>query len=192
MQEAGDRRQYFRIDDEVDLYYRTIDPQQSPSNSQVTENILTDEALPQIMAATARDMHGLLKHIESTQPDIAAYLQLLNYKVDMLTDCVLRQHGHSSKHPPCQVNLSASGLAFASERELQYGEHLEMRIVLPASRALVTTCARVVQCRSNPDFDPKHPYLVSVVYLNMSEEDREVLIKHVIKRQMAQIRELQN
>lgn len=189
MPEAGDRRRFFRINDEVDLYYRKIAQQESEEVSHIDENVLTGEALPQIMAAVEQEMHGLLKRLETAQPEVAQFLKLLNYKVDMLAECLLHQNDLVREKNSYHVNLSASGLAFGSEQALNEGDFLELKILLPASRALVTTCCRVVQCRQNPSPEQRYPYVVSVDYMNMKEEDREILIKHVIKRQLAQLRE---
>ncbi|MDD1612437.1 MAG: PilZ domain-containing protein [Methylococcaceae bacterium] len=189
MPETGDRRRFFRINDEVDLYFRKIARQEATGSSHIDENVLTSDALPQIMDAVEQEMNGLLKRIEVAKPDIAEYLKLLNYKVDMLVECLWRQNDLVREKNSYHVNLSASGLAFGSEHSLNQGDYLELKILLPASRALVTTCCRVVQCRQNPAIDQRYPYVVSVDYMNMKEEDRELLIKHVIKRQMAQIRE---
>ncbi|MGR8940083.1 MAG: PilZ domain-containing protein [Gammaproteobacteria bacterium] len=184
-----ERRRFFRIDDEVDLYYRKIAQQAACGASHITENVLTTDALPQIMEAVSAELDGLLKRIEKTQPDIANCLKLLNYKLDMLNECVWRQYELVKEKNSYHVNLSASGLAFGSEQAFNEGDYLELKILLPTSRALVTTCCKVIQCRHNPANDQRYPYVVSVDYVNMKEEDRELLIKHVIKRQLAQIRE---
>jgi hypothetical protein len=189
MPEAGDRRRFFRINDEVDLYFRKIAEQEALETSHIDENVLTGAALPQIMAAVEREMSSLLKRVEAAQPEAAQYLKLLNYKVDMLAQCLLQQNDLAREKNSCHVNLSASGLAFGSEQALNEGDFLELKILLPASRALVTTCCRVVQCRQNPAKEQRYPYVVSVDYMNMKEEDREILIKHVITRQLAQIRQ---
>jgi hypothetical protein len=189
MPEARDRRRFFRINDEVDLYYRKIAAQEAREASYIDENVLTDAALPQIMAAVEREMNSLLKRLEAAQPEAAQYLKLLNYKVDILAQCFLNQSDLGREKNSYQVNLSASGLAFGSEQPLSEGDFLELKILLPASRALVTTCCRVIQCRRNLVKEQRYPYIVSVDYMNMKEEDRDVLIKHVINRQLAQIRE---
>lgn len=189
MPEAVDRRRFFRVNDEVDLYYRKIARQEASEASRIDENVLTSDALPQIMDALEQEMNAVLKRIEATQSDVAEYLKLLNYKADMLAECLSQQNALVREKNSCHVNLSASGLAFGSEQALHEGDFLEVKILLPASRALVTTCCRVIQCRQNPSNDQRYPYVVSVDYLNMKEEDRELLIKHVIKRQITQIRE---
>lgn len=189
MPEAGDRRRFFRINDEVDLYYRKIAQQEACEASHIDENVLTGDALPQIMEAVEQEMNGILKRIETAQPEVAQYLKLLDYKIDMLAECLLHQNDLVREKNSYHVNLSASGLAFGSEQVLDEGDFLELKILLPASRALVTTCCRVIQCRQNPSHESRYPYVVSVDYMNMKEEDRELLIKHVIKRQLAQLRE---
>jgi len=189
MPEAEDRRRFFRINDEVDLYYRKIARQEADGASHIDVDVLTSEALPQMLDALEQELTGALKRIDATAPEVAEYLKLLNYKVNILAECLLRQSNRVGENNSYHVNLSASGLAFGSEQALQEGDFLELKILLPASRALVTTCCRVVQCRQNPSHDQRYPYVVSVDYINMKEEDRELLIKHVIKRQMAQIRE---
>ena len=55
--------------------------------------------------------------------------------------------------------------------------------------AVIVTYGKVIYCKEKQPPDNKFTHVVGVNYINMKEQDRELLIKHVVKRQMQQIRE---
>jgi len=87
------------------------------------------------------------------------------------------------------VNMSASGIAFDCEELIQPGECLEIKMLLASSMAVIITYGKVIRCEKNADMNKEYPYIVGVDYYRMPEQDREVLIKHVVKRQIQQIKE---
>ncbi|MDD2759194.1 MAG: PilZ domain-containing protein, partial [Methylomonas sp.] len=96
------------------------------------------------------------------------------------------------EHDKLEVNLSASGLAFSNDHPIAVGTLLELRMLLTSCLAVIVAYARVVQCKDIAQVDALHPFEICVEYINMNEEDRELLIKHVIKKQMQQFRDKNN
>jgi len=48
---------------------------------------------------------------------------------------------------------------------------------------------RVVNVKDIADSNPLRPFEICVEYINMKEEDRELLLKHVVKKQLQQLRD---
>jgi hypothetical protein len=54
---------------------------------------------------------------------------------------------------------------------------------------VVVACGKVVYCKKSQSDEGRHPFTIGVDYVNIKDQDRELLIKHVVKRQLQQIRE---
>ena len=87
------------------------------------------------------------------------------------------------------ANLSASGLAFDCDEALAIGDYLEIKMLLVSCMAVIITYGKVIYCKEQKQKNDQFPYIIGVDYVNMKDQDRELLIKHVVKRQMQQIRE---
>ncbi len=130
----------------------------------------------------------MLQRIEKKQPELAHYLKLLDEKIDLLAQAVAGEN-EIAAHDAREVNLSASGLAFQSQEAIESGEFLEIKLLLSSFRVLLVACCKVIQCAANEPDEGSPPYLVSADFINLSEEDRDLLIQHLVRRQMRQIRE---
>lgn len=190
MEITENRREYFRIDDEVDLNYRIIDGREAAeSSSHITENILSGCTLSTALDIISEESTRLLYRIEKSQPDLAHFMKLLDKKIDLLAQAIVMQDSQADKKNTCEINLSASGLAFNSDEALDVGVFLELKMLLVSVGALIVTCCKVIHCKKNQPGDGRPAYLISVDFVNMKEQDQELLIKHLVKRQMRQIRE---
>lgn len=190
MEKTENRRRYFRIDDVIDLSYRVIDKQDvAESSSHNITNILNDCTLSAALENVTRESASLLLRIEKSKPDIAHYLRLLDKKIDLLAQAIMMQGSQPDKKKPCEINLSASGLAFYSDKALDVDVFLELRMVLVSIGIVIITCCKVILCKNNQSADGGSPYQISVDFVDMTEQVRELLIKHMVKKQMQQIRE---
>ena len=106
-----------------------------------------------------------------------------------MAQAIASQDHEFSEHDKREVNLSASGLAFNNKEAISVGTVLELRMLLTSCLAVIIAYARVVQIKDISKDNPEHPFEICVEYINMNEDDRELLIKHVIKKQMQQLRE---
>lgn len=186
---AEDRRRYFRIDDEVNLYYKKVDEQVVNQLSHVSDDILGTCSLTAAIDMLSQESQLLLRRLEKTEPEITEYLKVMEDKIDLIARAVVMQGTDFSEQSVRNVNLSAAGLAFDCEEELRQGEYLEIKMLLSSSMTVIVTYVKVINCRVNNKDTSEYPYFVGVDYLNMQESDRELLIKYVVKRQMQQIRE---
>lgn len=183
-----ERRRFFRIDDEVNLFYKKIDANMINESSYISDSILSNCSLSSALQMASQESSLLMYRLEKNYPDIADYLKLLDTKIDLLAQAITMQGGDFKENNTRNANISATGIAFDSEEELQEGEHLEIKMLLVNCMAVIVAYGVVVYCRNHQDTNKPYPYLVGVDYVNMKEQDRELLIKHVVKRQLQQIR----
>lgn len=188
---TDERRRFFRIDDYINLYYKVIDESAFTNQlSHVSTDILQSCSLSTALEMVTQEARTILRRIEHTDPEIAEYLAVLNTKIDLVAQAFLAQGTGKQEHKSHNVNLSASGLAFDCAEHLPIDAYLELRVVLSSYTAVVVLYGKVVYCRENKASSTGDlPYMVGVDYVNLQEEDRELLIKHIFKRQMQQIRE---
>lgn len=187
---ADDRRRFFRIEDSVIFRYKVIPMDELPGRVTRLENGLPDQfTVTSDLAAIGQTMHAKLKRIEAKSPEVAAFLGALDEKINMLARAFLAQETEMAEQPACEVNISAAGMAFRAHNDLALGSMLELKIVLFPSYTGILTFGEVIRCVYDPDTDAEFPYDVAVDFAFIRDDDRDLLIKHVLGRQMDQLRE---
>lgn len=184
-----DRRRFFRIDDEVNLFYKIIDEQTVITASQLTDDLLSNCSLVTALDMLDQESKLIMYRIEKNEPEIAEYLKVLESKITIVSQAVLMHENDMSESTMRKANISASGLAFDNEVEIKQGEFLEIKLLLTSCLAVITIHAKVVYCKKNTQESDEMSFQIGVDYFDLKDQDREVLIKHVVKRQMQQIRE---
>lgn len=189
MTKIEDRRDFFRIDDEVSLFYKKIDEKLVTEPHNTSDNILNSCSLSTALEVISQDSALLLHRLEKNQPDLADYLRVMNSKIDLIAQAIIMQGFQVKEKDTRNVNVSATGMAFNCEVALKAGSYLEIKMMLVSSMAVIVTYGRVVYCKNNPSSESHYPYVVGVDFVNMKDEDRELLIKYVVKKQLQQIRD---
>ncbi len=185
---ASDRRRFFRIDDTVNIFYRVVDEQTALNSSELNEDLLSSCSLVTALDVLEQESRMSLHWLEKHQPEVADYLKVINSKVNLLAQAVLKQGQDFSDSSLCETNISASGLSLGVETPIEEGKYLEIKLLLTSTLAVIVLYGKVVYCKKNNEPEGK-PYQIAIDYVNLRESDREILIKHIVKRQMQQIRE---
>ncbi len=177
-----ERRQYYRIDDEVILTYRVVEAFH-------LENI----KLPRLFHLTeqfseiSQQMKFTLSRIDAVNEDIGHYLRLLDKKLDTLAEMVLLDEvDENDEMPRYHVNLSAGGMAFPASEALHIGALLELNIILLPEMSGMMLQAKIMRI-SHFD-DPKYPYRIAVAFQNVNPQYTDIIIKHVLNRQTEYLR----
>src|ERR1035437_8751098 len=127
------RRSFFRIYEEANLFYQKIDEQQVVEAQPVFDNILNNSLLSTDLEGRAQDFVAP----GSDKNRLAGF----EFK------------GNDSRN----VNISASGIAFTCEDALKEGDYLAMKILLSASSIKdIVTYAKVVYCKKNQESDNQY------------------------------------
>jgi len=182
----SERRRFFRVEDEIVLVYRPIAPEDVPDPAQFQNQVLDPFSLTSTLEYLTQESHAHLRRIERDHPEVAEYLKTLERKIDVLAQALMISNNRLVDQPTRKVNLSAAGIAFDADQPIAEGELLELKMVLPPSLVGIVTFGRVVHCSP---CEGEKSWRVGVDFLSMREQDREVLIRHVVKRQLTLLRQ---
>lgn len=186
--EQKERRGFFRIEDTVNLAYKLVAQHNVTELSRVSNDVLSTCSLMAALDVLTQEGRVAAARVEKNQPEVFEFLKILDNKITLLAQAIMMQDNHFNESDERRVNMSATGLAFETDEQLARGQFLEIRVMLSSCMAVIIAYGQIIYCREN-DGDDKLPYTVAVDFVNMQEHDRELLIKHVVKKQMQQIRE---
>ncbi len=169
MTKDKNRRVSFRIYDQVNLFYQKIDEKLLTEPYPAFDNLSNDSSSPINIEKASQDSALLSSRLEKNLPDV------------MMPDLQFEEHA------PLDVNISASGMAFTCDDALKEGDHLLIKILLLSNMATIVTDCKVVYCKNSNPYESQHPYLVGAHFINLKDEDRELLNKHVHKKKVQQL-----
>ena len=186
---SDDRREYFRIDDEVALDYRLIDNAEVDSLLEKIRSQLVDRfTAASSFTATTRQMMNVIHKVQAQSPELARCLQAIDQKLNMIAQLFVSEEIKENKQDTREVNLSAGGVAFRAQHEIPVGSLLELRMVLFPSLVGILTISRVIHCERLNDSNPQFPWQLAVEYEHLKETDRELLVRHIMARETEQLR----
>jgi len=176
----SERREYFRITDEVTLNARKIENEDAMElmRGRLCDAIPDQFMLAASFTAQSADMQRLLHNMPGKSHDLTAYLARLDNKLNRLAQHMVLESMHVDDRPLVAVNLSAGGVAFHGEDEFRVDDMLEIRMVLYPDLIGILAIARVVGCEP----EAGGGFQVAVEFSEMRERDRDLLVKHTIHR----------
>jgi hypothetical protein len=132
-----------------------------------------------------------LRRIEQRSGDVAAYLRALDQKIETVARALLLQDPSLPAMSEAPVNLSAGGLAIVTGQCLPVGTPLEIRLLLLPTLAGILAFGAVVECTEPPSGEghPPGSRLMRVDFTHIRDEDRDLLIGHMLRRQGERLRE---
>ncbi len=184
--QAEDRRRFFRIDDAVRLSYRVVSEAELVEGVQrLNQGLGGIYALMATLAGITQRMSVSLRRIEQHNVDVADYLRALDQKIDVLARAFVADESDLARQPAEPVNLSAGGLAIQVAECLAPGTPLEVRLLLLPSMAGILTYGLVLSCTPTGDEEgvAAGGYQMRVDFTHIREEDRDLLVRHLLRRQ---------
>jgi len=189
MSQPKEHRQFFRVDDKINLFFKKVDKSSINRASELESDVLHNFSLAAALDIMSQESQVILNRIERKNTDISNYLRVMDNKINLIARTLLMDGNELIEQESRNASLSASGVAFEAEEKLKEGDFLELRLLLASSMAIIVCYGYVVYCRKNKENEDNFPYVIGVAYSEIKEQDQELLIKHVVKRQMQQIRE---
>ncbi len=179
---SDDRREWLRIDDRLLLEYRPADD--SPDAPLPDELRATPES---ISAAVAKPTADLLARSGDALQDslLVPWLKKIDWLLELtLKTLAVTQPQGLSMARVTEVNLSGGGVSFAAQRQLETGQELALKLILPPFTA-ISTIARVIRVkpgRRSGEFD------VATQFTSIAPDDQESLIRHILSTQAERLR----
>ena len=178
-----ERRRYFRIDDTVGLSIKLLDQDQAnESYPAFAPNAV------ELVAQHDAQINRLLEKLEDESPSFAELANLLNQKMDRLTNLLAMESNLVDRiaHRVQAVNISACGLAFSHEDPIAEGSRIQVELTLFPKELKVISEGIVVACELT--IGEQQTYYCRVDFYGMSSEVQEQLIQHVVQSQSAQLK----
>jgi hypothetical protein len=186
----SDRRSYFRIDDTVRLSLRAVSESEIGRRlDRLEQDLAGNFTVMSSLAAITGQMAVGLRRIESRDPDLAAYLRAIDQKIEVIGRAFLAQEPEIASEKAVAVNLSAGGICVASDECFDTGQLVEIRMLLFPSFTGLMVYGTVVECSDVPAGQGQGRSLVRIEFTHIREQDRELLIRHLLRRQSAQLRD---
>jgi hypothetical protein len=181
---AGERREFFRLRDRLEIEFRVVDNEEFLKLERIVKYNPTQVF---IQAPKERIVKS-----ESFGPDgesLFSYLAILDRKLSIITDLLTK--------PPVDdlytkryvdIEISGSGLFFVSDVSLPENGYTEFRLILPVfPYPKIPALCRVV--RSARREENSHPqWDTACKFLTINDSDRDLLIQYIFGREREQIR----
>lgn len=186
----SNRRRFFRIVDALGVSYKVMTEAEVSGSEQGS-----DEASKQfvdtfsVMQNYNNVLNETLEKIQPRDPDTVIAIEQLNKKFDALLmmlelDSLITQR---ACHKVAEASISASGIAFPVDEQLEPDMFLALELLLRPSSKHVSAVGRVIACDKLSDDDV---FYLRVEFIEMTDKDKEVLIQHIVQRQGALLRAL--
>ena len=177
-----ERRRFFRVDDEVVMDFQTIS--RDEFEQWRTQHQLQSSELKQL----EQELTLMIHQVRSTHPGIGQLMELFNRKINLLHK--KPSHGERDISPTealIRVNLSACGIAFYSDENLQDETHMLLNLQLKPSNATLSLAGNIVASEEvNHEYGR---YQVRVNFDGLKEAEQEMLIQHLFQLQSRTLRQ---
>jgi hypothetical protein len=195
---SNERREYFRIDDDIFLSYTVLmDDSLESAQQSLRQRGSRQISITSELNRISKQLNTQLKTMKRRQPETARCLEALNEKIDLLVQYALIRDPDAQASPNKHVSISASGMAFVDELCPATGDYLQLSFKLFPSFREIDAIAQVVSVSTQPQRDASSQqlgYTVAVQFVLIDNKDREALQEHTLttelrrKRQQAQSR----
>ena len=162
-------RNFFRIDDEVRLNWTRVDPEAVRSDTDRETELMELNLY----------LHDLISTAFGDSAVVGEALGLLNRKIELLTN---NEDSPLLNLQAVPVNLSGSGMAFASAEHLDPEEFIDITMLLQPANTIVRVQAQIVSTTTYPDAD--WDYWVRAKYNPRQEMVTEQIVQHVNLKQL--------
>ena len=176
-----ERRDFFRIDDEIYLDFESISEDEFTAAPVTLENLHNSSfSLSANFATLNNNVHPILNNIKQLHPDIGEYLEVINSKIDSLSQHILYESSTFDQNKVISANISASGIQFKCDSVFEINQAVKLELVLLPEKIGILIFGRVI--KSEKDY-------LAIKFEFLRPEDQELMIKHNLNKQMSELRE---
>lgn len=181
---GSERRQSFRIEDEVYLDYRLLQDGEMPEDGDEHDMTRICQGLMQLRELNVQAGHALAG-IRKQHSELAHYLGLIDKKIEILAQMTGAIGMGRNITPSTRVNIGSGGMAFTTPEPLTKGSRLALKLVLFPSHLCLQLVATVAY--SQPGGDHQGCW-TGVEFEPLPEHENDALIRHLLEKQSAQLR----
>jgi hypothetical protein len=183
IQDADDRREYYRIEDTIALDFSLLSSAEAHASDPLHDNSPLFNLLSELHLMDFESQH-LLRHISERDRTLANYFKVMNKRIDLLGQAVaqslLRDIG-----APRQVSISEGGISFNHSQAIAAGSHLAIKMVLMPQALGLLLRAKVVHCQVRQDGQ----FEIGTEFEALTDAQRQLLARHILQKQALQRRQ---
>ena len=178
-----DRRRFFRITDTIGVSLDVLGADERAALEAGAALCPVDSY--SLISDCDREIENYLQELQKKDEVAAKLIAMMNKKID----CILDQMALDSRtlrgvsHRMREANISACGIGFVHPERLSVTEIVRLNILLQPTNKQLQTYGRIVGCDLC-----KGGFYVRIEYQGMRGSDQELLIRHLVQRQSAQLR----
>ena len=178
-----ERRRYFRIDDDIILKVRRLSKDKLDDELARFEEKRESVCFMNSFELDSEKMLPVKRVLENNYPDIAEYLDFLEMRINTLSRKIA---GNSDESPETmqRVNISAQGIQYYSAQALDADDLVELQITLKPGNKHLLIIGTVVWSIDDPKAAEDQRYAIAIDFSYIKDADREVLVKHIHKKQL--------
>jgi hypothetical protein len=191
----NERRDFYRVTDKVLLSCIPIDESSALANK-IPRQFKADASgsLMRDLQHIDQENSKYLRTIADTHRELENYLKAINKKIELIASHLLDSIEPSSAQHPQLVSLSEGGLSFLSTDEYAHDSHIAMQLTLLPSHITLVLFAKVINCStanngSTGNLVERDCYSIAVSFINLKNNDRQIIAKHIIQLQLSERRQ---
>ena len=178
----NDRRRTFRIEEKASVSFRILDK----NGNQTLEQLFPTSpefSLLNDLRSIDEESESLLRQVSETDKATAAYLRLLNRKIDRLAQALASPDSTNNTMP---ITLSEEGLSLVTETPLEPGLLIAVKLQLLPEGVGIIVKVKVIYCLKGG----QQSYRLGGKFVDLKQQDRSLIARHLIESQARERRRL--
>lgn len=176
-----ERRQHFRVEDQVYFDYKILEPGGMCSDKSITEDLLGHSGqryleTTQYFNSVDFELAELTRTMALKEPALTHYLNLLNAKIDFLARHLLI----GDKIHLRKVNISLGGMSFNSKERIKEKTHL--KLVIYTKPKMIPIIVDGVSIYSQ--YLNGNSYRTAIQFETLTNEQEQLLSQHIMLAQI--------
>tara|TARA_R110001592_G_scaffold291131_1_gene560376 strand:- start:10141 stop:10713 length:573 start_codon:yes stop_codon:yes gene_type:complete len=172
------RRQYFRVIDNVSIEIAKIDEQQVAAEQ---FELLPEFGLISEFQLLDVESKHLLRTLTDKDNNLGQFLKIMNKKLDALARVISLNHQVIPSESIIEVNLSEGGISLPTQQFFQKGDKLAIKLVLLPNYSGLLIEGRVLSCAKAAEHFTLH-----IEFLDISEPHQQLIARHIMRIQSQQ------
>ncbi len=176
---ALDRREYFRVEDQLILRYCSVSPD-AVGNMPAERHFDNGEmfALLRELRQIDQEHNNVLRGLTEQNRELGAYLKSINRKIDLVANALATLSHDHQQQTAQRVSISEGSIAFPADPALSSGNFLALELILLPGHTGLALYGEVLEARNENGF-------TVVAFLRIRESDRQILARHILQVQIA-------
>lgn len=194
MDTGSNRREYYRIDDRIALRFKPLTEGLMRMHEDNFNAKRRELGLVNHFAANREKHRVEMKRIEQKLPEIAAYLKFLEEEIEVLATRLATSDSNLPDVPTHDVNICAEGLRTELNEPVPVGQYYEMSMMLFPSHTTAFVVGEVIRCDKITEGDELQigQYETVIKFVQIHDEDKEAMVKHIHQKQLLVLQERQS